>query len=420
MQATMFCVKSGEAIAERNCWAARAGPDSVTEAAPVGRRNANSPPAPLNLDELPSIAPFQHRLDELDAQMAEPSFYAQARRAAEVTREQQRLRALVDDHREFGRLARELAEHEALLRDPRGDPELRALAEAELPELRARRDARHAAVLRAMIPPEPSDSRNTVLEIRAGAGGDEAALFAADLHRMFVKYAEGRGWKVQPLSSSASDRGGLKEVISLVTGTDVYRQLKYESGVHRVQRIPVTEANGRIHTSTVTVAVLPEAEEVDVAIDPQDLDITVQRASGPGGQGVNTTDSAVRIIHRPTGLIVFCADDRSQLKNKARAMAVLRSRLLKLKEDEERAKYAAQRRSQIGTGDRSERIRTYNFPQNRVTDHRIGLTLHSLPQVLEGDLDPLIAALQRADFEERLAELTGQPPPDRRRGGDED
>ncbi len=372
------------------------------------------------MDQLPPIAPFQRRLDELDAQMSEPSFYAQARRAAEVTREQQRLRALVDDHREYERLGREVAEHEALLRDPRGDPELRALAEAELPDLRSRLAARHAAVLRAMIPPEPSDSRNTVLEIRAGAGGDEAALFAADLHRMFVRYAEGRGWKVQPLSSSGSDRGGLKEVISLVTGTDVYRQLKYESGVHRVQRIPVTEANGRIHTSTVTVAVLPEAEEVDVAIDPQDLDITVQRASGPGGQGVNTTDSAVRIIHRPTGLIVFCADDRSQIKNKARAMAVLRSRLLKLKEDEERAKYAAQRRSQIGTGDRSERIRTYNFPQNRVTDHRIGLTLHSLPQVLEGDLDALVEALQRADFEEKLAELTGQPPPDRRRGGDED
>ena len=352
--------------------------------------------------------------------MAEPSFYANARRAAEVTREQQRLRALVDDHRELERLEDEVAAHEALGRDPRGDPELRALAESELPELRARLAARRSAVLQAMIPPEPSDSRNTVLEVRAGAGGDEAALFAADLHRMFVRYAEGRGWKVQPLSSSASDRGGLKEVICLVTGTDVYRQLKYESGVHRVQRIPVTEANGRIHTSTVTVAVLPEAEEVDVQIDPQDLDITVQRASGPGGQGVNTTDSAVRIIHRPTGLIVFCADDRSQLKNKARAMAVLRSRLLKLKEDEERAKYAARRRSQIGTVDRSERIRTYNFPQNRVTDHRIGLTLHSLPQVLEGDLDPLIEALQRADFQERLAELTGQPGPARLRPEDED
>jgi peptide chain release factor 1 len=258
-----------------------------------------------------------------------------------------------------------------------------------------------------MIPPEPSDSRNTVMEIRAGVGGDEASLFAADLYRLYVKFAEGRGWKVQPMSSSPSERGGLKEVIFLITGVQVYRQLKFESGVHRVQRVPVTEASGRIHTSTVTVAVLPEAEEVDVQIDPQELEITVQRASGPGGQGVNTTDSAVRIVHKPTGLMVYCADDRSQLKNKARALAVLRSRLLKLKEDEERAKYAAQRRNQIGTGDRSERIRTYNFPQNRVTDHRIGLTLHSLPAVMEGEIDALVAALQRTEFEEKLAILTG-------------
>lgn len=372
------------------------------------------------MDQLPDIAPFQRRLDELDAQMAEPSFYVNARRAAEITREQQRTRALVDDYRDYERVGRELDEHRALLKDVRADADLRALAELELPELEARRAALHEQVLRAMIPPEPSDSRNTVMEIRAGAGGDEASLFAAELYRMFVRYAEGRGWKVQPMSSSGSDRGGFKEVIFLITGTDVYKRLKYESGVHRVQRIPVTEANGRIHTSTVTVAVLPEAEEVDVQIDPQELDITVQRASGPGGQGVNTTDSAVRIIHKPTGLIVFCADDRSQIKNKARAMAVLRSRLLKLKEDEERARYAAQRKTQIGTGDRSERIRTYNFPQNRVTDHRIGLTLYSLPQVMEGALDPLIEALQRAEFEEKLAELTGGPLPVRVRAGDED
>ena len=222
------------------------------------------------------------------------------------------------------------------------------------------------------------------------------------------------------MSSSMSDRGGFKEVIFLITGEQVYKQLKYESGVHRVQRIPVTEANGRVHTSTVTVAVLPEAEEVDVQIDPEDLEITVQRASGPGGQGVNTTDSAVRIVHKPSGLTVYCADDRSQIKNKARAMAVLRSRLLKLKEDEERAKYAAQRRDQIGTGGRSERIRTYSFPQNRMTDHRIGLTLYSLPSVLEGNIDPIIDPLQRAAFEEKLAELTGGPLPERRRVGVEE
>ncbi len=372
------------------------------------------------MDQLPDIFPFQLRLDELAAQMAEPGFYGNSRKAAEVTREEQRLRQLVNDYRARQRVEEEIAEHTALLKEQSADPELRNLAAQELPELQRKNEALHQTVLRAMIPPDPADSRNTVMEIRAGTGGDEASLFAADLYRMFMKYAEGRGWKVQPMSSSGSDRGGFKEVIFLITGDQVYRQLKYESGVHRVQRIPVTEANGRIHTSTITVAVLPEAEEVDVQIDPQDLEITVQRASGPGGQGVNTTDSAVRIVHKPTGLTVYCADDRSQQKNKARAMAVLRSRLLKQREDEERAKYAARRRSQIGTGDRSERIRTYNFPQNRVTDHRIGLTLYSLPAVLEGNLDQLISGLQRAEFEEKLAELTGGPVPVRRRPEDED
>jgi peptide chain release factor 1 len=372
------------------------------------------------MEQLPDLAPFQRRLDELDAQMAEPSFYASPRRAAEVAREQQRLRQLVDDYRAYERAGRALAGHTALLKEAAADPELRALAGQELPALEREREARFRAVLQAMIPPEPADSRNTVMEIRAGAGGDEASLFAAELHRMFSKYAEGRGWKVQPMSSSVSDRGGFKEVIFLITGEQVYKRFKYESGVHRVQRVPVTEASGRIHTSTVTVAVLPEAEEVDVQIDPQDLEITVQRASGPGGQGVNTTDSAVRIVHRPTGLTVYCADDRSQQKNKARALAVLRSRLLQRKEDEEHARYAARRRSQVGTGDRSERIRTYNFPQNRVTDHRIGLTLHSLPAVLEGQIDPLIDALQRAEFEGKLAELTGGPRPVRRIAPDEE
>ena len=271
-----------------------------------------------------------------------------------------------------------------------------------------------------MIPPEPTDSRNTVMEIRAGTGGDEASLFAAELFRMYSKYADARGWKVQPMSSSESERGGFKEVIFLITGSEVYRQLKFESGVHRVQRVPVTEANGRIHTSTVTVAVLPEAEEVDVQIDPQDLEITVTRASGPGGQGVNTTDSAVQILHRPTGLLVTCADERSQLKNKTKAMTVLRSRLLQRREDEEHAKYAAERRSQIGSGDRSERIRTYNFPQNRLTDHRIGLTLYSLPQVMEGGIGPVITALQKADYEQKLAALTGQVYTPPRPGGEDD
>lgn len=372
------------------------------------------------MDQLPDINAFQRRLDELSSQMAEPSFYANARRAAEVTREQQKLTRTVADHASHEKTGREIAEAEALLKDPVGDPDLKELAAAELPELRAQREALRIAVLGAMIPPEASDSRNTVLEIRAGTGGEEAALFAAELCRAYTRYADARGWKAEFMGSSLSERGGFREVSVLISGQDVYRQLKFESGVHRVQRVPLTEANGRIHTSTVTVAVLPEAEEVDLHIDPQDLEITVQRASGPGGQGVNTTDSAVRIIHKPTGMIVFCADGRSQQKNKASAMAVLRSRLLQKKEDEEKAKYAAQRRSQIGTGDRSERIRTYNFPQNRMTDHRIGLTLYSLPQIMEGSIDPIIAALQKADFEEKLAALTGQPFVLRRAAADED
>ena len=305
------------------------------------------------MDTLPDVGPFQRRLDELNAQMAE-------------------------------------------------------LAAQELPVLEARQTALRQTVLAAMIPPEPTDSRDTVMEIRAGTGGEEAALFAAELARMYQKFADGRGWKIEPMGSSVSERGGFKEVSFLISGQDVYRQLKFESGVHRVQRVPVTEANGRIHTSTVTVAVLPEAEDVDIHIDPQDLEITVQRASGPGGQGVNTTDSAVRVIHRPTGMVVYCADGRSQQKNKASALAVLRARLLKRKEEEERARYAAQRRSQIGTGDRSERIRTYNFSQNRVTDHRIGFTLYNLPRVLEGGIEPVIEALQKADFQEKLAALTGE------------
>jgi peptide chain release factor 1 len=243
------------------------------------------------------------------------------------------------------------------------------------------------------------------MEIRAGAGGSESALFCADLFRMYTRYAEAQSWKLETLDSNPSDLGGFKEVIFGIKGQDVYKRLKYESGVHRVQRVPATEAQGRIHTSTVTVAVLPEAEEVDVVLKPEELEITVCRASGPGGQGVNTTDSAVQIVHKPTGMIVRCADNRSQQKNKQRAMTVLRSRLLEQRVAEENARYAAQRRAQVGTGERNERIRTYNFPQNRVTDHRIELTLYNLPATIDGDLDPLIEPLMAHDLAERLAAL---------------
>jgi peptide chain release factor 1 len=256
-----------------------------------------------------------------------------------------------------------------------------------------------------LVPPDPTDSRNTIIEIRAGAGGSESALFAADLYRMYCRYAEARGWKIETMDSNPSDLGGFKEIIFTVTGTDVFKRMKYESGVHRVQRVPATEAQGRIHTSTATVAVLPEAQEVDVEIKPDEIEINVCRASGKGGQGVNTTDSAVQIIHKPTGLIVRCADQRSQQKNKIQALRVLRSRLLDRKVAEENAKYAAHRKDQVGTGERSEKIRTYNFPQNRVTDHRIEVTLYNLANFIEGDLDPLIEPLMTHDLEERLKAL---------------
>ena len=358
------------------------------------------------MSTIPDIAPFRRRLDELDAQMADPNLFNDPRRAADVSRDQQRMARLVGDYEKLKQIEGQIEEARAMLRDDQADPELRELAEMELPENEAALEKMEKKILLAMIPPEATDSRNTVLEIRAGTGGDEAALFAGQLFRAYSRFADTQGWKVQPMSSSEAERGGYKEVIVLITGTEVYRQLKFESGVHRVQRVPITEANGRIHTSTVTVAVMPEAEDVDIHIDPQEIEVTVTRASGPGGQGVNTTDSAVQLLHKPTGLIVTCADERSQIKNKAKAMTVLRSRLLKLKEDEERAKYAAQRKGQIGTGDRSERIRTYNFPQSRVTDHRIGLTLHSLPQVMEGDFEPLMNALLHEDMAIKLAALS--------------
>ena len=278
------------------------------------------------------------------------------------------------------------------------------MATEEIEPLANERDRLANDVLRFMIPPDATDSRNSVMEIRGGAGGDEANIFAGDLFRMYSRYAETRGWRVEIMSSSPADVGGFKEIIFNMTGEEAYKFLKFESGVHRVQRVPATETQGRIHTSTATVAVLPEAEEVDVQINPQDLDISTMRASGAGGQHVNTTDSAVMMVHKPTGVTVYCADERSQIKNRAKALTVMRSRLLQAKVDEEHAKYAAERKGQIGTGDRSERIRTYNYPQGRLTDHRIGLSL-SLPTVVEGDLDDLIDALQNYDYEARIQNL---------------
>jgi len=354
------------------------------------------------MEGIPDIEPFRRRHAELDRQMAEPDFFSDQRKAAELSREHTRVGDLIAQYEALEAAERELADNRALAADASAEEELREMAGAEVPALEEKVMKLREEILFAMVPPEPTDSRDTVFEIRAGAGGDEASLFAADLHRMYSRYAEARGWTVEPLGSSPSEAGGFKEVAFLIKGGDVYKNLKFESGVHRVQRVPVTEAGGRIHTSTATVAVLPEAEEVDVDIKNEDLEITTARASGAGGQHVNTTDSAIQIIHKPTGLIVKCADERSQHKNRAKAMTVLRSRLLKQKEEEERARYAAERRVQVGTGDRSERIRTYNFPQSRLTDHRINLTLQSLPQIMEGGLDELLRALQQADLSSRL------------------
>jgi len=357
------------------------------------------------MDLRPHIEKFARRFSEVEAALSDPKAFDHPQRAQELSKEYARLKDLVANGKSYLKIIADLAENRALLQSEPTDSELGQMAREEVARLEAEGIRLACEVQRGVLPPDPADSRNTIFEIRAGAGGQESALFAADLYRMYTRYAENRGWKCESLDSSASDLGGYKEMIFQITGTDVYKRLKYESGVHRVQRVPATEAQGRIHTSTCTVAVLPEAEEVDVELKPEDLDITVCRASGPGGQGVNTTDSAVQIIHRPSGLIVRCADQRSQQKNKARALTVLRSRLLERKIDEENAKYAAQRKAQVGTGERNERIRTYNFPQNRVTDHRIELTLYNLPVVLEGALDPFLEPLMAHDLEEKLAAL---------------
>jgi peptide chain release factor 1 len=357
------------------------------------------------MDLRPQIEKFSRRFAEVEAALSDPKAFDNPQRAQELSREYARLKELVGNGQAYLKTLTHLAENRAMLQSEPADSELAQLAKEESARLEREEKRLAQQVHLGILPPDPADSRNTIIEIRAGAGGQESALFAADLFRMYTRYAERRGWKFENLNSSPSDLGGYKEIVFEITGTDVYKRLKYESGVHRVQRVPATEAQGRIHTSTCTVAVLPEAQEVDVEIKPDELDITRCRASGPGGQGVNTTDSAVQIIHKPSGLIVRCADQRSQQKNKERAMTVLRSRLLERKVAEENAKYAAQRKAQVGTGERNERIRTYNFPQNRVTDHRIELTLYNLPFVMEGDIDGILEPLMANDLEEKLAEL---------------
>ena len=340
---------------------------------------------------LDKLAELETRYRELEALLVDPAVIGNRRDFARLSRERASLVDVVACFRDWRVLADEERDLGGLVEDP--DPDLRDMARAELPALRKRREATEPALRLLLIPKNPNDERNVILEIRAGTGGEEASLFAADLFRMYTRFAERRGWRIEILSSNATGLGGFKEIVSSVEGRGAYSLLKFEAGVHRVQRVPSTEASGRIHTSAVTVAVLPEADEVDVELEDKELRIDVFRSSGPGGQSVNTTDSAVRVTHLPTGLVVSCQDEKSQHKNKAKALKILRSRLLERAQEEQRSAIAQSRRSMVGSGDRSERIRTYNFPQNRVTDHRINLTVHALDRVLDGDIDPVVGPL---------------------------
>ena len=335
------------------------------------------------LDRLKSL---EEKFDSLARQMSDPGLVSDQDRYRQVTKAYRELERTIAKYGDYKDVARQIQESQALMQDE----EMRAMAREELQSLEQRRETLLAELRALLLPKDPNDEKNVILEIRAGTGGEEASLFASELFRMYSRYAERRGWQVEVLNLSQSGLGGVKEVIALINGRQVYSRLKHESGVHRVQRVPATESSGRIHTSTATVAVLPEADDVQIEVNEKDLRVDTFCATGPGGQGVNTTYSAIRITHLPTGTVVQCQDERSQHKNKARAMKVLRSRLLDLEIQKQKDAIARDRRSQVGTGERSEKIRTYNFPQNRLTDHRVNVTIHRLPEIMEGDLDSLI------------------------------
>ena len=336
---------------------------------------------------------LEERYRELTLALSDPALAANPQKIREAAKERAELEPLVRRSDELKRLHKQIEDSRHLLADQAAEPELRELAAAELDGLVAREKSLQDEIRRLLLPKDPHEEKDVILEIRAGAGGDEASLFAQDLFRMYTRYAEQKGWKVEVLGSSSSPIGGFKEVIASIRGQRVYASLKYESGVHRVQRVPRTEASGRIHTSTATVAVLPEADEIDVKLDPKDLKIEAFGSSGPGGQNVNRNYTAIRVTHRPSGLVVSCQDEKSQHRNKDKALRVLRARLLDIAEREQHQKIAANRRSQVGTGERSEKIRTYNFPQSRVTDHRLNASFHNLEAILDGELETIVAEL---------------------------
>jgi peptide chain release factor 1 len=340
---------------------------------------------------LDKLAEVEKRYVELESLMLDPQFLTQQREYSKLAKERAELEEIVSCFREWRKVEQEIQDNRQLLEEK--DEALRELAKEELAALRQRKDELESRLKILILPKDPNDSKNVILEIRAGTGGEEAALFAGELFRMYSRYAESRGWGVEIMSSNPTGLGGYNEIIVSIEGQGAYSRLKFEGGVHRVQRVPVTEGSGRIHTSAVTVAVLAEADEVEIAIDPKDIRVDVFRSSGPGGQSVNTTDSAVRITHVPTGIVVSCQDEKSQHKNRAKGMKILRARLLEKKQEEQRSEIAATRKLMVGSGDRSERIRTYNFPQGRLTDHRINFTLYKLDRVMEGELDDVVEAL---------------------------